>query len=99
MPGLDPIVPISYVFNGSTTDSYQYLSCPGTGTVTIQISNANVSINFGRGSIEPGSGVFNLEDEIFIPVVGGLDRECDVIRFKSAVPGTPAVIQLSCRPK
>lgn len=95
---LDPIVIISYSFSGVTTDDYQYLSCPGSTSVTLQVSNANILIGFGRGSIQPGSGVFPLTDEEYIPVVGGLDRKCDVIRFKSAVPGQPATIQLSCRP-
>lgn len=98
--GLDPIVPISYSTNGvvNTTDSYQYLLCPGSASIDLQISNANVQIGFGRGAVYIGSGVYPPQDETFIPTTSGLDRDCDIIRYKSATPGVPAQIVITARP-
>jgi len=99
-PGLDPIVPISYTTDGvvTTTDNYQYLLCPGSSSVDLQISDANVDIGFGRGATYVGSGVYPPRDEIFIPTTSGLDRVCDIIRYKSATLGVPAKIVITARP-
>lgn len=102
-PGLDPIVPISYTTGGvngvvTTTDIYQYLLCPGSSSVDLQISDANVLIGFGIGALYVGSGVYAPRDEVFIPTTSGLDRVCDIIRFKSATLGVPAQIVITARP-
>lgn len=76
-----------------TTDEYQYLTCPGSSRVTIQVSNAAVAIGFG---INPkgitGGGQYPNPDESYLPTVGGLGRQCDEIRIKSYTPGTPATV-------
>lgn len=97
---LDPVVPIVYTTQGviTTTDAYQYLLCPGTTSVDLQISNANVAIGFGQGATYVGSGVYPPQDETFIPTTSGLDRTCDIIRYKSATPGVPAQIVITARP-
>lgn len=98
--GLDPIVPIGYGTSGvvKTTDAYQYVLCPGSTTVDLQISDANVAIGFGQGTVFIGGGIYPPRDETFIPTTSGLDRVCDIIRFKSATPGVPAQIVISARP-
>lgn len=75
----------------TTTDVYQYLSCPRTKRVTLQISNASVLIGFGTGHGPQGSASYYDGDETFLPITGGVARVCDEIRVKSAVLATPAV--------
>lgn len=95
---LNPQVPQTYTFDGSTTDAYQYLFCPGCNVVNIQIGNNSVLINFGVGASGPGSGIYPPRDESYLPITGSLMRTCDVIRFKSRIPGKPALLLLTARP-
>lgn len=88
---------MSYTLDTVSTDSYQELVCPGTTQVTAQVSNAAISIGFGQGGTgRAGTAVYGV-DEVLLPVVGGLDRECDAIRIKSYVHGMPANVKLSAR--
>ena len=84
---------MSYSEAITTTDGYQYLECPGTSRVTIQVSNAMVDIGFG---LNPkgihGGGQYPSPDEPYLPTVGGLGRQCDEIRVKSHTPGVPAQV-------
>jgi len=88
---------MSYTLDTVSTDSYQELQCPGTTQVTAQVSTAAISIGFGHGgTARAGTAVYGA-DEVLLPVVGGLDRECDAIRIKSYAPGNPAQVRLSAR--
>lgn len=88
---------MSYSVDTTSTDSYQELQCPGTIQVTAQVSNAAISIGFGTGGNGAAGAAVYGADEVLLPVVGGLERECDAIRFKSYAPGTPAQVRLSAR--
>ena len=74
----------------TTTDAYQYINCGGATKVTLQISNAAVSVGFGTGP--GGSGVRYEADEAFLPVIASLSRRCDQVRIKNLNPGQPAVV-------
>lgn len=78
----------------NTTDSYQYVSCPGTVRVTLQVSNAAVLIGFGSGYGPPGSARYDT-DENYLPTQGSVSRLCDEIRIKSAAVGKPATVNLT----
>lgn len=90
---------MSSVLDITTTDEYQYLSCPGTVTVTIMgISNAAVLIGFGQaGTRTLGGGYYGDDDEPFLPAQGSIARSCDEIRVKSYVTGAPANVKLVAR--
>ena len=92
MDGLPPR-PLA-VFDGPTTDSYQYLMCPGSTVVNFQITNASVYIGYGKILAPGGSPIFPDNDEAFLPVIASIDQECDAVRFKSYSPGTPAIIKI-----
>lgn len=78
----------------TTTDSYQYVSCPDTTRITIQVSNASINIGFGSGFGPLGSARYD-NDETLLPTQGSLGRTCDEIRVKSAVPGRAATVNLT----
>lgn len=80
------------IFDGSTTDTYQYLRCPGTRRLLLQVTNAQVYIGYGTLSGGGGSAVYPPNDEPFLPVIGSIERECDEVRIKSYIPGTPAKV-------
>lgn len=87
---------MAYVLDIVTTDSYQELECPGTTAVTVSVSNAAIYIGFGTNDTHrPGAAVYPPEDEVLLPVVGGLERTCDAIRVRSYKLGTPANVKLS----
>ncbi len=87
---------MSYSTTITTTDAYQYLECPGSSRVTIQVSNAAISIGFGNNPKGiSGGGQYPSPDETYLPAVGGLGRACDEIRVKSYTPGTPAIVFLT----
>lgn len=92
---------MAFVLDTTSTDSYQYLECPNTTQVTLQISNAAVLIGFGTAEREqlfrPGSAIYPPNDEPFLPVVGGVNRTCDEIRIKSYAPGKPANVKIAAR--
>lgn len=92
---------MAFVLDTTSTDSYQYLECPGTREVTLQISNNMVLIGFGAAAREqlfrPGSAIYPPNDEPFLPVVGGVARDCDEIRVKSYTPGQPANVKIVAR--
>lgn len=88
---------MSYVLDTITTDGYQELQCPGSTSVTIQVSNAAISIGFGSNAAgRPGAATYG-QDEVLLPIVGGLDRDCDAIRLRSYAPGASANVKLSAR--
>ena len=87
---------MGFVLDTNTTDQYQELPCPGTQSVTVQVSTASIYIGFGRGGDgRKGTAIYPPGDEVLLPVVGGLDRECDAIRVKSYAVGTPANVKLA----
>lgn len=89
---------MSYTETFTTTDEYQYLTCPGSSRITIQVSNAAIRIGFG---LNPkginGGGQYPSDDEAFLPTVGGLSRQCDEIRIKSYATGTPAQLFITAQ--
>lgn len=91
---------MSYVLDTTTTDNYQYLTCPGTQRVTLTVLNAQALIGFGQApkglTLRPGSATYPPNDEPYIPTQGGLARDCDEIRVKSYTPGTPAAVKIIC---
>lgn len=90
---------MAYTFNGNTTDQYQELQCPGALSVTVLVSNNPIAINYGvGGNGRPSAAVYPPGDEILLPTTGGYARACDAIRFKSATPGQPAVVQIAAIP-
>lgn len=89
---------MSYTEAFTTTDEYQYLTCPGSTRVTIQVSNAAVYIGFGLNPKGiPGGGQYPSPDEPYLPTVGGLSRQCDEIRLKSYATGTPAQVFITAQ--
>jgi hypothetical protein len=52
----------------------------------------------GRPRPPPGAAVYPPGDEVLLPSFGGLDRQCDAIRFKSYAAGTPANVKLTAIP-
>lgn len=89
---------MAYVLDASSTDAYQYFSCPGTRRVTIQISNAAVLLGFGVGGRGNAPAAVFEVDEPFLPIVGGLNRDCDSIRYKSYAAGVPARLFIAAQP-
>lgn len=90
---------MSYVLDVETTDQYQYLTCPGTSRVTVQVFNAIAAIGFGQITnpglaFRAGSGTYPPNDEPIAPSAGGLARDCDEIRVKSYAAGTPANVKI-----
>lgn len=85
-----------FVFNGPTTDQYQYLLCFGSQKLNIQVSNAAILLGFGTG----GGPVplWDLNDEPYLPVIGSLVREFDALRFKNLNAGVPAQLTLIALP-
>lgn len=80
-----------------TTDEYTGLStleCPGAIKLDIQVANAGVFYQFASGSKEqPWGGVFN--PETFLgPATYLLFRRAMQVRFRSAVPGKPAIVTI-----
>jgi hypothetical protein len=83
----------NYTKNVASTPTYQYLECPGTRRVTIQVLNAAINIGFGTNpkGITYG-GQYPPQDEVLTPSMGTLYRECDEIRFSSLVAGASAQV-------
>lgn len=90
---------MSYILDTTSTDFYQYLRCPGSSRVTLQISNAQVLIGFGvserPGAV--GTAEYPPADEPYLPIVGGVSRRCDEIRVRSYNAGTPASVKISAQ--
>ena len=93
MPDFETPAPLK-IFDGQTTDQYQYLRCPGTKRLLLQVTDAQIYIGYGTLSGGGGSAIYAPNDEPFLPVVGGIDRECDEIRVKSYTPGVPAIAKI-----
>lgn len=85
------------LFDGFTTDEYQYLDCPGSSVVNLQVSNAQVYIGYGLRASPGGASEYPPVDESFLPVVASINQLCDQIRFKSYTPGTPAALKLRAK--
>lgn len=90
---------MAYTFDGSTTDQYQEMQCPGAVSVTVLVSDNSIHINYGQGGNgRPGAAVYPPGDEVLLPTTGGYARECDAVRFKSYTPGQPARVQIAAVP-
>lgn len=88
---------MSYTIDTTSTDSYIELPCPGATRITVQVSNAAISIGYGVGGDgRHGTATYDA-DEVLLPSVGGLGRVCDAIRFKSYTPGIPANVKLAAQ--
>lgn len=99
MTSLDPSVPKVYTTGlVITTDTYQFLYCPGSGEISLQIGGATVDVGFGVGAGNPTNGTYQTADETYLPVLATLERQCDVIRFKSHTKGVPATLTVIARP-
>lgn len=89
---------MAFVLDTTTTDQYQYLPCPDSSQVTLQISNAAVLVGFGTVAPEQqfraGAGTYPANDEPYLPSLAGLSRECDEIRVKSYAAGVPAQVKV-----
>lgn len=84
---------MSYSQTFTTEDTYQYLECPGSTRVNIQVSNATVDVGFGNNPKGlPGAGQYPSPDETYLPTQGGLGRVCDEVRIKSHTPGLAAQV-------
>jgi hypothetical protein len=90
---------VAYVLDITTTDEYQFLSCPGSTQITILgISNAAVLMGFGTTAARtPGGGWYPDPDEPFLPSQGAIYRPCDEIRVMSYTAGQPANVKLVAR--
>ena len=94
-------VPVSYppLANVSTADSYPATDssggairlCPGCVRVNIDVSNAAVYYELGTG---PANNIVWAPERRLLPSFRSLERAFDAIRFRSAVAGTPAVIDV-----
>lgn len=84
----------------TTTDDYQYLSCPGTSFIQALIQNAGVVVGYGTmtGSSGPEAANYPMYDQTMLPGSFPVPQRCDAIRFKSMTPGVPAQIQIVARP-
>lgn len=71
------------------------LECHGTHSVTVQVSVAAVMIQFGRGPA-PGSIVWGPE-EPYLPFVGSLARDCDIVRVRNLTAGQAAQVVITPR--
>ncbi len=79
----------------ATEDEYTEdttVACPGAIKLDIQVNNAGVFYQYGGASKEqPWGGVYN--PEVFLaPGTYLLFRRAYSVRFRSAVPGKPAVV-------
>lgn len=78
-----------------TTDHYSEestLQCPGAIKLDIQVTGAGVFYQFAGGSKEqPWGEVFNPET-FLAPATYLLFRRAMQVRFRSAVPGKPAIV-------
>jgi hypothetical protein len=90
---------MAYVLDTNTTDIYTELPCPGTVSVTVQVSDNPIYINFGvGGNGRRGAAVYPPGDEVLLPTTGGLDRTCDAIRVKNYTPGQAANVKITAVP-
>lgn len=81
------------VFNGATTDEWQYLlNCNGAQKVRGSISNAGVLLNFAADGFT--TPIWENADEPYLPSLFSIVRPFIAIRFKSLVVGSPAQLQL-----
>lgn len=71
------------------------LECPGTSSVTVQVSQAAVWVQFGRGA-SPGSIAWQPEEPL-LPVVGNLARSCDWVRVRNFTAGQHAQVVITPR--
>jgi len=82
----------------STTDAYPALGaagaillCPGCARVNINVSNAAVTYQLGRGA--PDAIIWGPERRL-LPSFNSLERAFDAIRLRSATAGVPAVVDV-----
>lgn len=89
---------MSYNLQATSTDEYQYLTCPASTRITLQVANAAILIGFGNNPKGiNGGGQYPNEDEAYLPISGGLARACDEIRIKSYATGTPAIVFITAQ--
>lgn len=58
------------------------LRCPNAVRLVVQISNAPVRYQLGRG-YPGGQVIWESDERPLLPVIGGLERRCDAIRFRN----------------
>lgn len=78
----------------TVTDGYTEFPCPGTEYVNVQVFTAGVDIEYGIGFPAPVYGPF--PEYLALTGFAG-NRQCDAIRFKNHVAGTPAQIQITAQ--
>jgi hypothetical protein len=76
--------------NQTTTDTAQVLECGGSVRVNADVFNAAIIVRYGqgRGSYIWGPPVF------YAPAHRSLDRACDAIEYRNALPGLPAQLSV-----
>ncbi len=77
----------------STGDRYTdatTLICPDTARVRLQISNAAIKWQRGKGS----PPAWDEPEADLLPIVGAFDQVCDAVRVRSLTPGVPAVVAI-----
>lgn len=62
-------------------------------TVTVQLQNAAAFLQFGVGYPVPTWD----QEEFYAPFVGGIDRNFNAVKVRSAIAGTPARVTLVCK--
>lgn len=84
---------MSYTLDTASTDTGVTLICPGSRELTVQITNAAVSLEFGQGAPAPMWG----PPESYLPALGTLARPdgFDAVRVRSRTPGRPATVFLT----
>lgn len=79
-----------------TTDDYQYFSCPRSSYVVVNVFNQGAYVGYGRTLGSSGADQANyIQQDVYCAPGSTPIFACDAIRFKSAVPGTPAIIAIN----
>lgn len=81
-PSYSQIPPIT----GTAPDTFATVRTPGCRSLTLQIQNQGIEIQFGRGP--QGAEIWDLSPEPYFPVVGSIspDEGFDAVRWRALVP-------------
>lgn len=83
------------LINATTADAWSEaatLLAPGATRFVVQVSNAAVIYQLGHGW---PNVVWDSDERALLPVVAALERRADAMRFRSRVPGSPAIVDAS----
>lgn len=71
---------------GTAPDAPAYVRTTGCASLTMQVSNQAIQIQFGRGP--QGAEIWDLASEIYLPVVGSIspDQGFDALRWSALTP-------------